>query len=519
MKKSLFLHLSVLAVLVVSVISCSPKTAEYTNAIPADATKVVSINLKSLAEKAEINDKENKEALTKLTDAMKSGMNASTIQQLEAVIKDPSKSGLDITAPVYFFSAPAFDYPTVVAKVSNEDDLKSFFEATQKDILNSPVTAGDGYSFVQAGKQILLTFNASTFLAVSYKDAAQLDKVKEGIARLLKQTEEKSINKSLAFKKMQKLNGEVNLLISPSATHSIVAKQFNFGIPKGIDLKDLMSLASLSFEKGKIEIQIENYTEDPELKAIIEKQLKGTCPIENTFLKYFPKTTIALCSIGLNGEEFYYAIQENELFRNELSDIPIAGLKDMFNAFQNDLTLGLINVTMGKSPSFLAYATVKDKAFLKNLYEKKGKLGLKSGEEIVKLNEDEYVYKSRPFNVFFGVRDKQMYATNDELLYKDICKKTDPSAQDADYASSLKGKCFALVINAEAVLDLPVVKLLAGYGGAEYKMYYSLVSKISYLETTNDSDSHKSAFTLQLKDKNVNALKQILNFVKEFAGM
>lgn len=30
-------------------------------------------------------------------------------------------------------------------------------------------------------------------------------------------------------------------------------------------------------------------------------------------------------------------------------------------------------------------------------------------------------------NVFFGIKDKQMYATNDELLYKNIEKAADKS--------------------------------------------------------------------------------------------
>ena len=81
MKKGLFLHLSVLAILIAFISSCS-KTTEYTNAIPADATSVVALNLKSLGEKAGIGDKENKEALQKLTDVLKNEMNAATFQQL-----------------------------------------------------------------------------------------------------------------------------------------------------------------------------------------------------------------------------------------------------------------------------------------------------------------------------------------------------------------------------------------------------------------------------------------------------
>ena len=456
MKKNLFFHFSVLAMLIVLISACSSKKPEYTNVIPSDASQVIAVNLKSLADKAGTKDKETKEALQKLTDALKSDMNAATFQQLEAVLKDPAKSGVDVNAPIYVFNAPSFPYTTMVAKVQSEDDL-------------------------------------------------------------LKQTGENSINSNTAFKKMQKQDGDINMLISPSSLLSAYANPLNYGISHNIDLKDLKMLGSLSFEKGKIELKVESYTENTELKALFEKQIKSTCPIENTFLKYFPKSTLALFSIGINGEEFYNVLQENEQFRNDFSITKAAEVKDLFSAFHNDLTIGLINVTMNSNPSFLAYASVKNDAPLKALYEKKSELGLKRGEDIVKLNENEYVYKSRAINIFFGIRDKQMYATNDELLYKNACKTADPSAKETDFASSLKGKRTAFVINAEAVLDLPVVKMLAGFGGQEYSTYYSLLGNISYLEAVGNED--KATVTLQLKNKNVNALKQIVDFIKQFAGM
>lgn len=517
MKKSLFLHLSVWAVLVAFACSCSQETADYTNAIPADATELVSIHLKPIAEKAGINDKENKEALAKLTDAMKSGMNAATYQQVEAVMKNPAKSGIDINAPIYLFSAPTFDYQTVVAKVNNEEDLRSFLEIAQKEISDTPITEGDGYSFIQINKQTLLAFNASTLLIVDYKRAAQLEKAKEGITAILKQTAENSINQSGAFQKLQKLSGEIKMFVSPSSTLGLYAKQFNFALPKNSDTKDFMGLGSISFEKGKIEMQIENYTENPEVKAWLDRLDKNTCPVENNFLKYFPKSTIALFSVGVKGEEFYNMLQENEQFRNEFSITRAAEVKKMFSNFQKDITIGLINVTMFNTPSILAYANVKNGDSLKALYEKKSELGLKRGEDIVKLNEDEYVYKSRSLHVFFGVRDKQMYATNDELLYKNIGKTVSPSAKETDYVSTLKGKRAVFVINAEEVMELPVTKMMMEYTRNEYTPYIALAKSVSYLEVSNDGD--KTALVLHLKEKNVNALKLLTNLVKEFAGM
>ena len=79
----------------------------------------------------------------------------------------------------------------------------------------------------------------------------------------------------------------------------------------------------------------------------------------------------------------------------------------------------------------------------------------------MQLGKDEYVYKTRGMNIFFGIKDKQMYATNDELLYKNVGKAADKSVKDAPYASDMKGKSLFIAINAEAILDLPIVKMVA----------------------------------------------------------
>ena len=121
MKKSLFPRLALMAVVVALVSACSQKKQEYTDVIPANAHTVVSINLKSLADKAGLNDKENKEVQEKLTNALKSGMNAATFQQVEMIMKDPKKSGIDVSEPLYIFTTETFP-TTIVAKVSSEDD-------------------------------------------------------------------------------------------------------------------------------------------------------------------------------------------------------------------------------------------------------------------------------------------------------------------------------------------------------------------------------------------------------------
>ncbi|WP_291529604.1 DUF4836 family protein [Bacteroides sp. UBA939] len=514
MKRSMFSRLALIAILAVAVSACSKKS-EYINVIPADATVVASINLKSLAEKGGLKDKENEEAKQKLVDALQNGMSAATFQQIEMILKDPKKSGIDVTEPLYVFNSETFPYTSLVAKVSDENDLNTLLKTLEDEKLCQAVASGDGYQFTLMNNRTILAYNPFVFMLIEYKGATQLEKIKESIPGLLKQTYDNSVASTAAFKKMQKMGGDMNTFFSLASLPGADVNQI-YGVSKDIDMKDLKLLGSISFDKGKITIKYENSVENPELKALFDKQTKAICPIENTYLKHFPQSTLMLGSMGVNGEEFYNLLVENEEFRKNLPAIATDEVKNLFGAFQKDITIGLTNITMN-GVTFLACANVKSATPVQMLYEKKNELGLKRSEDIVQLGENEYVYKSRMMNVFFGVHGNNLYITNDEALYKNIDESADPSANDTQYASNMKGKSSACAINVEAILALPVVKMLAEYGGAQYATALNLADKVSYMEAIGTNSN--AEMIIHLKDKNVNALKQIVDFIKQFAGV
>ena len=493
MAKKMISRLSVLAVLIVFLAACSKQT-EYTNVIPADATAVASIDLKSLANKAGMNDKENEAAKQKLLEAMKSGMNAATFQQLEKVINTPGASGLDPEAPIYIFSSPQISGGAFVAKVSNEDDLHASLDVMAKEQICQPVSEADGYSFTTLNGN-LLAFNETTAIIISADRASQTEAAKEAITKLMKQTADNSIAKSGAFQKIAKQKNDINFFASMSAIPSTYRSQISMGLPSEIKPEDITILGGLNFEKGKIALKTENYTENDAVKALLKKQME---------------------SFG-KGEGLYNLLSENKEFRSTVSIAKADEVKELFSSFNGDISAGLINVTMNSAPTFLAYADVKNGNALEALYKNKQALGMRKGEDIMELGKDEYVYKTRGMNVFFGIKDKQMYATNDELLYKSIGKAVDKSIKDAPYAADMKGKTVFMAINAEAILDLPVVKMLVGFGGKEFKTYSDLASKVSYLSVSSEGETSET--DLCLKDKDVNALKQIVDFAKQFAGM
>lgn len=515
MAKKMISRLSVLAVLIVFLAACSKQT-EYTNVIPADATAVASIDLKSLANKAGMNDKENEAAKQKLLEAMKSGMNAATFQQLEKVINNPGASGLVPEAPIYIFSSPQISGGAFVAKVSNEDDLHASLDVMAKEQICQPVSEADGYSFTTLNGN-LLAFNETTAIIISASRTSQTEAAKEAITKLMKQTADNSIAKSGAFQKIAKQKSDINFFASMSAIPSTYRSQISMGLPSEIKPEDITILGGLNFEKGKIALKTENYTENDAVKALLKKQMESFGKTNGTFVKYFPASTLMFINMGVKGDGLYNLLSENKEFRSTVSIAKADEVKELFSSFNGDISAGLINVTMNSAPTFLAYADVKNGNALEALYKNKQSLGMRKGEDIMELGKDEYVYKTRGMNIFFGIKDKQMYATNDELLYKSIGKTVDKSIKDAPYAADMKGKTVFMAINAEAILDLPVVKMLVGFGGKEFKTYSDLASKVSYLSVSSEGETSET--DLCLKDKDVNALKQIVDFAKQFAGM
>ena len=515
MVKKMISRLSVLAVLIVFLAACS-KTSEYTNVIPADASVVASINLKSLASKAGLDDKENEAAKQKILEALKSGMNAATFQQLEKIMKNPSESGIDVESPVYVFSSSSFPYPTIVGKVSNEDNLHASLDVMAKEQICQPVSEADGYSFTTTNGD-LLVFNNLTVMIIDVNGASQTEKAQEGIVTLMKQTAENSIAKSGAFQKMEKQKNDINFFASMTAIPSNYRNQVSMGLPAEVKPEDITLVGGLNFEKGKIALKTENYTENDAVKALLKKQMESFGKANNTFVKYFPASTLMFCNIGAKGEGLYNLLSENKEFRNTVSIAKADEVKELFSSFNGDVSGGLINFTMSSAPTFMVYADVKNGNALETLYKNKQSLGLKRGEDILELGKDEYVYKTKSMNIFYGIKDKQMYATNDELLYKNVGKAVDKSIKDTPYASDMKGKTVFMAINAEAILDLPVVKMITGFGGKEVKTYLELANKVSYLSISSEGET--SEIDLCLKDKDVNALKQIVDFAKQFAGI
>lgn len=512
MKIRLFNHLCAGLVAIVLAASCS-SPVKYTNAIPAESTEIVSIDLQSLAVKAGVNDPQNAETLQKLSQTLTSGVSADAQKALETILKKPSESGIDFALPVYLFHSSETQQQGFIAAVADADKLKDMLKATQSETQMADVAEKDGYSYCYNDRSFL-AFNATTMLVLPSTDTPDIARMHQQASTLLGQGEEQSASSQGAFRQMLESKGDIRVMMTASSLLQLHKDPMLMAMADSMNLQDIKYVGGLSFEPGQVAVNVSYTSDDPKAQELFEKQLKATRPIQNTFAPYFPQSTLLYFSLGVDGKELYAQLEENPQVKRSLSARNMELLGQLVSSFENDFTLGLTGLDAQGNPTILAYAETNNADLLDQLYEAGKKQG---GNDLTKLDNGDYLLTDKGLKVYMGMRGKQLIMTNDQTLYNNAGKESKPSLLETSFAKEVEGQRFATVINAEAIFALPIVKMATGLLTPKYRAMVTAAENISYLRMS--SEGKTGLFVLQLKDRETNALKQIVDQVKTLANL
>ena len=512
MKTRLFYQLCAGLVALVLAGSCS-SPAKYTHAIPAESTEIVSIDLQSLAVKAGASDPQNAEALQKLTQTLTSGVSADAQKALETLLNKPSESGIDFALPVYLFHSSETQQQGFIAAVADADKLKDMLKATQSETQMADVAEKDGYSYCYNDRSFL-AFNATTMLVLPSTDTPDIARMHQQASTLLGQGEEQSASSQGAFRQMLESKGDIRVMMTASSLLQLHKDPMLMAMADSMNLQDIKYVGGLSFEPGQVAVNVSYTSDDPKALELLEKQLKATRPIQNTFAPYFPQSTLLYFSLGVDGKELYAQLEENPQVKRSLSARNMELLGQLVSSFENDFTLGLTGLDAQGNPTILAYAETNNADLLDQLYEAGKKQG---GNDLTKLDNGDYLLTDKGLKVYMGMRGKQLIMTNDQTLYNNAGKESKPSLLETSFAKEVEGQRFATVINAEAIFALPIVKMATGLLTPKYRAMVTAAENISYLRMS--SEGKTGLFVLQLKDRETNALKQIVDQVKTLANL
>lgn len=332
MKIRLFNQLCAGLVALVLAGSCS-SPAKYTNAIPAESTEIVSIDLQSLAAKAGASDPQNAEALQKLSQTLTSGVSADAQKALETILKKPSESGIDFAQPVYIFHSSETKQQGFIAAMADADKLKELLKATQSETQMADVAEKDGYSFSYNDRSFL-AFNATTLLVLPSTDTPDIAQMHQNASTLLGQSEEQSVSSQTAFQQMLESKGDIRVMMTTSSLFKLYQDPMLMAMADSMNLQNIKYVGGLSFEPGQVAINVSYTSDDPKAQEYFEKQLKATRPIQNTFAPYFPQSTLLYFSLGLDGKELYTQLEEHPQIKKSLSAENMELLKQLVSSVE-----------------------------------------------------------------------------------------------------------------------------------------------------------------------------------------
>ena len=512
--KSIYLSVALLLTVVSFMASCS-KSDDYLNAIPKDTPMVASINLKALGEKAGINDSENKEALGKLTDMLKKEMNAACFEKLQSIIENPKECGIDLNKPVYAFTSDEKSL-ILTAKILDKEALANSIKILSNDTEANAVTEEEGYSFSQMDNQSYLAFNENTLIAVKSNISADTDKMKLNAIEILNRKGEESMASDKGFIKMQDEKADIaiynNFEILDDSYKNILA----MGLGVEDAAKKCKLISGIFFEEGKLVINSELYTEDEKIKELQKKQNEYLSHINNSLLKFFPKSSLCLMSLSMENDKIFEMLKENKDFQKNISLEDAETIEKILKSIGKEITFGVTDFNMTEKPAIVVYAEAKNGDILKELYNNKDSNSFTRNSRFTELKENEYLIQSGRDNIFIGYKNDMIYATNNETLYKNVGKKLEDSAEDNTYAKDIKGKRLAYVVDFNALSQLPIMQMVLKSGNAKMTAVGSVLKNADNMTITYDDEF---TMTVQLKDTKANFLKQMIKFTKELAGI
>ncbi|MDR0937871.1 MAG: DUF4836 family protein [Mediterranea sp.] len=507
MKEKQFLKLSVSAILIVFLAACS-KTAEYTSVIPADATSVVSIDLKALSAKAELGGSDMQPVREKILSEAKGNMSAEAYQYMEKVMANPNESGIDLTQPIYWFNTSTLS-GALIGKVADQGKLKATFDTFIKENNLAPLTSERGLTYI-SHEGGLYIFNQSTMM-IAYSTSGRLDE--DAVKALFKQEAGDSFTAMDTFTKMGKQACDINYFFTFASLPDLYASQLQASLPDSVQPKDMGYIGGWNFEDGRIRMKVETYMASEETKKLFEEQQALYGKMSNKFAQAAPENSLSYIASSLKGEKIYQVLAQNRQVAGMLPPEVMELLKSFIGSLDGEIAAAFTGVE-GFTPLFFVYADVKDGSGLKAIYDGKDMMGLRAG--MLQMGPDEYMYRADMMTFYFGVKDKVAYFTNALQYAREINKAVSPSVKEAAYASEMDGKLAFMVVNAEEICELPLVKMVASSAYGDQKILWDMANDISYLSI--GSEGLTSEASLVLKDQKTNALKQIVNYIRKAVG-
>lgn len=397
MKKFQFISALVMVVLAL----CSCTNTDYQNVIPANASLVVKVDMKSIAEKS---DFKNSKWMKELDGSLGAVVSGKDMKSVKEYVADPMKIGIDFSMPLYFFMM-ADETMGMTMKVSDEDHVKDFLLLLNKQGLASKPQEKDHWMCGTLIDDIYYSYDGTTFLML-----ASMKGKNTTISRMARElTALKESDSFVSTEAFGRLNEEEKDVVMYVMSAPIIESLKMAGgvLPSSV-YKDVEALASLDFAQGEARIMGKLFAKTKDAQHLIDEANANLKKMNGRYLDKVSDDAAIWIGAGVKGEWLLEKIKENKELKTMLFATERAvDVEQMLKAIDGDVSLELPLLDTEKV-DYVLQAELNNTDFLADVND--WKLSQKDyGIEMKELEPQQYQLMLDGQTYRWGVRDKDLY--------------------------------------------------------------------------------------------------------------
>lgn len=405
---------------------CSCSGSDYINAIPANSSALISIDMQKMAESN--------------PQASKTGVLKSLLH-----VEDVTDCGIDVSEKMYLFETVDGNLG-LCAKVSDAADLEDWLNKLSKEQkLCENVTEKKGFHFSVLKNSWLVGFSDQALLIMGPVVADAQAELQRMMIKYLKADEEHGIQSSPMFERLDSISSPMALVAQAQALPEKFVAPFTLGAPKNADASQIVIAAEMNLQKGMLRIKGETFSFNPDINQALQSAVASYRPIQGKYLESMPDDATAGIFMNVDGKKFLPMMQTNKGIQQLLLGINAAiDMDNIIRSVNGDMAIVLpsfsdANLKMTMAAQLAHYQWLADVDYWKESCLK--------GASIADWGKNAYYYTDGKTSFYFGVSDdKQFFSGSDELLASYAIKRSNHPVS-ADIRKEIKGQKLAMVIN------------------------------------------------------------------------
>ena len=492
--------------------SCSEKT-EYLQAVPSDASFVVTFDMKSLSQKGDITNWVKSGEMASLSNALNSGMSEGTLKLWKEIQESPETSGLSFTDNWVCFGIgemnPIF---CILAKISDVDKWKDVVKAMETEGIAAPVSKDGKIETTVIGQQAVCLFtDDKVVFLVDPEGNNELSRKKA--TDWLTQKKENSLLSNVEFTAFLKDSKDINYWSRIGAMPASLRSLYTSYLPDGVLLGSLYSIGYCDFQNGKIEILSELRSDDKDTAKKLEKIFKIAGKQSGKFLKQIPANALYTVGLNLNGKELYdFLLSLPGLTPTQANAIQSEDTKKIINSIDGDLLFSVTGLSKGSSgfmgaaiPDMALFARVDNDYAVELIKRNLGIFGVKE------IGKNRYKLSMGETSVYFGLEDKKnFFVTNSMQVFENLSNGMTDSMAGTPYAIAFDKHSYGIAINMKEGTNAFMPMIMGTYSS---KQYAPLIAKCPFTYLAVSGNGMKSTTNIYVSDESKNSFAVFLDWV------